>query len=423
MTPAARIQATIEVLGELEQTARPADRFLRDWFRARRYAGSGDRAAVAERVFFVFRHRASLAFRMRSDLPRALVIGSLGREGLGLEAITQLFSGETYAPAPLTEEERSAFLNIPRIKAPVHVSGDFPAFLESELERAFGKDLLTETAALNARASIDLRVNTLKAEPGDVCEQLRADGFDAARMPYAPFGIRIPSSESGARLRQHACYLSGHFEFQDEAAQIAAHLVGAKPGQSILDLAAGAGGKSLAIAADMKNQGKVLAWDIREEALRELSERARRAGASIISTHAVGGGTPGTFDAVLVDAPCSGTGVWRRQPDAKWRLTPERIQKLVAQQDGLLAHAAKLVRPGGSLIYATCSVLPCENEDRVSAFLAAHADFSLEPAALRWRLDGRQSLPPGLDRFLAATPRRTGTDGFFCAVLVRNAVV
>ena len=422
MTPSARIQATIEILGELAQTARPADRFLRDWFRARRYAGSGDRAAIAERVFFILRHRASLAFRMRSDTPRALAIGALGRDGLGLEAITQIFSGEAYAPAPLTEAERSAFLNIPRVKVPTHVSGDFPAFLEPELARAFGANLLSEMSALNGRASIDLRVNPLKAERNAVCLQLKSDGFDAEPTCYAPFGIRIPTSESGSRLSQCQLYLNGAFEFQDEAAQIAAHLVGAMPGQSILDLAAGAGGKSLAIAADMQNEGSILAWDIRESALEELKERAQRAGVSIISTDVAANPSSGAFDAVFVDAPCSGSGVWRRQPDAKWRLTPERLQKLTTQQDALLAQAAKLVRPNGALLYATCSVLPCENEDRISALLGNHGEFVIEHAAQRWARLGRQPVP-GMDEFFQATPLRTATDGFFCAVLVRRAML
>ena len=422
MTPSARIQATIEVLDELERTARPADRFLRDWFRARRYAGSGDRAAIAERVFFVFRHRASLAFRMRSESPRALLIGALGREGLGLEALTQLFNGEAYAPSPLTEEERSAFLNIPRTRPPSYVSGDFPAFLEPELTRAFGANLLAEATALNARASIDLRVNTLNAQREAVCAQLRAEGFAAEPMPFAPFGVRIPTSESGARLRQHRLYTDGAIEFQDEAAQIAAHLVGAKPGQAILDLAAGAGGKSLAIAADMKNDGRVLAWDVREAALDVLRDRAQRAGISIISTHIAGHTGAGTFDAVLVDAPCSGSGIWRRQPDSKWRLTQERIQKLTAQQDALLSQAAKLVRSGGALVYATCSVLPCENEDRISAFVNGHKEFSIEPAAQRWSMLGGTPMP-GLEQFFHASPLKTGTDGFFCAVLRHGTVV
>jgi 16S rRNA (cytosine967-C5)-methyltransferase len=423
MTPAARIQATIEILEDLEKTGRPADRFIRDFFRARRYAGSKDRAAIGERVFSIFRHRASLAFRMRAENARALAIASLLGEGLGLDAIANLFSGGTYAPALLTEPEKSAILQPPQEEAPLHVRGDFPAFLETELIRAFGHDLLREVAALNARASVDLRVNSLKAERDGVCARLRAEGFDAQPTPYAPLGIRIAQSATGARLRRHALFLDGAFEIQDESAQIAAHLMGAKPSGTVLDLAAGAGGKSLAIAADMRNVGSILACDVRSGALEELAVRATRAGASIISTHLIGDEPTGRFDAVLVDAPCSGTGTWRRQPESKWRLTDERLSSLTAEQDGLLRRAASRVQPGGRLVYATCSVLPCENEDRVESFLSAHRDFSVEPAALRWSSLGDTKPPPGMERFFRATPLATGTDGFFTAVLVRSLML
>src|SRR5260221_1430693 len=194
MTPAARVQAAVEILEELEKTGRPADRFLRDYFRARRYAGSKDRAVVAERVFSVFRHRASLAFRMRTENARSLVIASLLAEGLDSGAIAHLFSGEAYGPASLTESEASALLHPPTEETPLHVRGDFPAFLVPELTRAFGVDLLREVAALNARAPVDLRVNSLKAERDDVCARLRSDGFDARPTPYAQFGIRIAQS-------------------------------------------------------------------------------------------------------------------------------------------------------------------------------------------------------------------------------------
>jgi 16S rRNA (cytosine967-C5)-methyltransferase len=424
MTPAARIQATIEILGALENTAQPADRFLRDWFRARRFAGAKDRASIAERVFAVFRHRASLAFRMGSEDPRALAIASLLEEGHSLDAVTALFGSSKYAPAALSSAEQLAVLHPPQEAAPLHVRGNFPAFLEPELTRAFGSNLAAEVAALNARASIDLRVNPILAARDDVVAQLKDEGIEAHRVPYAPFGMRLASAESGPRLNRHALFLEGAFEFQDEAAQIAAYLVAARPGEKILDLAAGAGGKSLAIAADMYNRGEILACDVRARVLEELASRAVRAGLSIVRTHHVGEQPAGLFDAVLVDAPCSGTGTWRRQPDSKWRLTPERLERYLSGQDALLAQGALKVRPGGRLVYATCSMLPCENEDRISAFLSAHEAFSVAPAASFWsNLRNNEAPPPGLDRFFHASPLSTGTDGFFAAVLVRGAVI
>jgi 16S rRNA (cytosine967-C5)-methyltransferase len=212
---------------------------------------------------------------------------------------------------------------------------------------------------------------------------------------------------------------SGAFEFQDEAAQIASLLCAAKPGERILDLAAGAGGKSLALAAQMKNRGEIVACDIRQTALQQLAARAARAGTTIIRTRLIAGEPPdGPFDAVLLDAPCSGSGTWRRQPELRWRLTPDVLSARTKLQDTLLDQAAACVRPGGRLIYATCSILPCENEDRIEAFLKRHPEFSIRPCADVWRESIQTTLPAG--GFFKASPLRTQTDGFFAAVMERT---
>jgi 16S rRNA (cytosine967-C5)-methyltransferase len=411
MTPAARIQAAIEILEALDATQKPADRFLRDFFRARRYAGSKDRAAITERVFAIFRHRASLAWRMQSENPRALAIASLIRDG---EPIDPLFDGSGYGPKPLTEEERAAIAAPERPDAPANVQGDFPSFLEPELKRAFGDDLIAETKAFAARAAVDLRVNTLKAEREDVLAQLTSEGIAAESTPYSPDGIRIAANAATSQLSRHKLFLEGAFEFQDEAAQLASLLCNAKPGMRVLDLAAGAGGKSLALAAAMQNEGEIIACDIRAAALEELRDRAARAGATIIRT--ANNPPKQEFDIVLVDAPCSGTGTWRRQPELKWRLTPERLLELTRTQDQLLAEAAQRTAPGGHLVYATCSVLPLENADRVREFLAANEGFSPVPALNAWHGD---NIPPGLGDTFRASPAKTGTDGFFTAILER----
>ena len=418
MTPAARIQAAIEILAELETTQKPADRLLRDWFRARRYAGSKDRAAIAERVFLILRHRASLGFRMGSEEPRALALASLLRDGVQPSEIEEIFSGEGYGPAPLGAEERDAVGASREAELPLHMRGDFARWLEPELTRAFGDDLLTEMRALNARASIDLRVNALKATREEVCERLRADGFSAALTALAPYGLRLPAGEGAAALSRHALYLSGAFEFQDEAAQVASHLCAAQPDQHVLDLAAGAGGKSLALAADMKNEGEIVACDIRASALEELRGRAMRAGATIIHTQ-LGEPPPREFDIVVVDAPCSGSGTWRRQPELKWRLTPERLSQFHGLQDELLQRAAAHVRPKGRLLYFTCSILPSENEDRVEQFLARQKNFALCPADDAARSIGI-NWPSAIQRFFRASPRKTSTDGFFTAIFERT---
>jgi 16S rRNA (cytosine967-C5)-methyltransferase len=416
VTPAARLQAAIEILGELEHTNKPADRFLRDWFRARRYAGSKDRAAVAERVYRVFRQRASLSWRMQNEHPRALVIASLVADGCDLARIDELFSGAGYGPPPLGELERAAILSPHVDIPPLWVQAEFPAFLEAELTRSLGDAVLPEMRAMCDRAPIDLRVNTLKSSREIVLRELGA--FAPEPTPYAPHGIRIFRHEGAAALGRTRNYLEGAFEFQDEAAQIASLLCAARPGERILDLAAGAGGKALALAAAMNNEGSILARDSDASRLAQLAPRALRAGATIIEEKLAESDPPAlAFDAVFVDAPCSGSGAWRRQPELKWRLTPERLAELQLVQDRLLDQAADAAR--GRIVYATCSLFACENEDRVAMFLERHPEFRIETAAAIWRGLMGSPPPPGMGEFFKATPHMTGTDGFFAAVLVR----
>jgi 16S rRNA (cytosine967-C5)-methyltransferase len=421
MTPAARLQAAIEILDALEHTAQPVDRFLRDWFRARRYAGSKDRAAIGERVFDVFRHRASYGWRMQEQSSRALVIASALAEGASVDDLSTLFSGGGYAPAELSDEEKERACETPH-DAPSRVRGEYPEWLEPELTRAFADRLLEEMTAMLARAPVDLRVNTLKASRDEVLQTLRAEGFAAEPAPYAPHGIRIPHSKDAGALNRHALFDSGAFEFQDESAQIASLLCDARPNARVLDLAAGAGGKALALAAEMANLGEIVACDVRGSALDQLEARAARAGARIIRpmlTSALS--NDAKFDVVLLDAPCSGSGTWRRQPELKWRLTTERLIELTALQDTLLDEAAKHVPTGGRLVYATCSVLPCENEDRVARFRARHPDFAIRPASEVWAKPGRTPAPDAMKEFFHATPRSAATDGFFTAVMQRSA--
>ena len=269
-------------------------------------------------------------------------------------------------------------------------------------------------AALIPRAPTDLRVNTLKAARDDVIATLAKDGIAAAPTPYAPDGVRIAGDVPN--LSQSALFESGAFEFQDEAAQIASHLCDAKPGMRVLDLAAGAGGKSLALASAMQNTGEIVACDVRGEALFELEKRGTRAGVTIIKTLPLEHRQPqGIFDLVLVDAPCSGSGTWRRQPELRWRLTPVRLAELTAIQDQLLDQAAGLTAPGGRLVYATCSILPVENQDRAQALLARHPGF--QPLDLRENWPANP--PPGLGPDFHASPGLTGTDGFYCAAFRR----
>ena len=410
MTPAARLQMAIEILQGLEQTTQPFDRFLKAWFRTRRFAGSKDRRAIAERVFSVIRHRARLGHRMTDTAPRALVIAALLAEG---EDLDTLFSGG-YGPGPLTEKERAAIAASPPPE-PAWVRGEYPPWLEAELTRAFGDNLAEEMSAFIGRAPTDIRVNTLKTSRDALIPALAAEGVTATLTPYASDGLRIGGDAT--QLSRSALFESGAFEFQDEAAQIAVLLAAAKPGMRVLDLAAGAGGKSLALAAAMQNQGEIVACDVRGEALFELEKRAARAGVTIVKTVALDHAQPsGQFDLVFLDAPCSGTGTWRRQPELRWRLTPARLGELTALQDRLLDQAAGLAGPGGRLVYATCSVLPVENQDRAVAFQTRHPGFMSLNLGENWP----GPPPPGLNQDFRASPRLTGTDGFYCAGFIRN---
>ncbi len=395
MTPSARLQAAIDILESLNGTTAPADRTIRDWFATRRFAGSGDRRAIGEMVFRILRHRASFAWRMQSESPRALMIALLLADG---QDPASLFTGG-YGPGPLSAEEQAA-IAAPPMPPPAWVAGEFPEWLERELTRRFGPALAAEMAAMTARAPVDLRVNILKSSRDTVLAALRADGFEAEAI--GAHAIRCPPGTRN--LDKHALFLSGGFEIQDLAAQTSVERADAKPGMRVLDLAAGAGGKSLALAAAMENRGEIIACDTRGAALAELEKRAARAGADIIRAHILGEPPlvaipAGPYDLVFVDAPCSGSGTWRRQPELKWRLTPRRLEQLTALQDRLLDQAAALAP--ARLVYATCSIFPSENEDRVAAFLAKN------PAFQRAKPD------------FQASPAASDMDGFYAAFLTR----
>lgn len=411
MQESARLQAAIEAVQQFENTNESAENFIRGFFRARRYAGSKDRAAITARLYAILRQRGAFAWRMGSDDARALVIASLIAEGLGADAIAQAFDGSSYGPAPLRESERQALAAPPPGSMPAWAQGSYPAWLEDDLTRAFGDGLGVAMAAMQGRAPIDLRVNTLKSTREAVLEDVRAMGFDAAPTPFSPWGVRLAAGSAAAKLGSSEPFTAGAFEFQDEAAQIAARLCGVAPGMRVLDLAAGAGGKALALAAMMENQGLIAAYDIAAKRLAPLTARSQRAGVGIVRL--LSAPPSGPYDLVLVDAPCSGTGTWRRQPELRWRLTAARLAELIAIQDGLLEQAAMLVAPGGRLVYATCSLLGCENQDRIAAFLDRHPTFAVVPATAGW---SGPPLPARGDFFQAA-PHVSGTDGFFTAIL------
>ncbi len=429
MTPAARIAAAIELLAAIEAAPRkPADAVANDFFRQRRYIGSGDRRAVSERTWRVLRARRRLEWWLRHARlpagPRSLTAASLLTEGWTLEAVAQAFSGGQYAPSGLTPAERQGLaaiaghtLDHPHMPDAVRL--EVPDWVLPHLLARFGAQLGAELAAMGEPAPLDLRVNLLKASREEARAALAAEGIAAEPTPLSPWGLRIrgrPPLTTGAAFRE------GLVEIQDEGSQLVAALAGAEPGLRVLDWCAGAGGKALAMAMTMRNQGRIVACDVSAHRLDGAVRRLRRAGVHNVERHLIEPGDKwakrraGAFDRVLVDAPCTGTGTWRRNPDARLRLRPDDLQELVPKQAAILADAARLVRPGGRLVYATCSLLEQENEDQVRGFLDGNPGFAVLPLERAWALPGT---PPARGPYLSLTPRQQGTDGFFAAVLER----
>ena len=432
MIPAARLSAAIEIFADIDARRRPAADALKDWGLAHRFAGSGDRAAIAGLVYDALRRKSSSAWLMAEASPRAVLIGMLHRErGLDAGAIAALFDGSRYAPAPLTEAETAA-LGRSLADAPAHIEGDYPEWLDPYLARIFGDERAAEGVALASRAPLDLRVNTLLGTREDALPELAHLGAEATRWSPVGLRIRLAADAKSPAIHAEPPYLKGRIEIQDEGSQLAALLAGAKPGEQVVDLCAGAGGKTLALAAAMENRGQIYATDTDKRRLVAIHDRLARAGARNVQVRtpkSVGNelvDLAGRADLVLIDAPCTGTGTWRRNPDAKWRIRPGALAERVKQQDAALEGAVTLVKPGGRIAYITCSVLAEENGDRVRAFIGRHGDFSVEkPANVITALGERAYLFARAalisDEGLLMTPRRTDTDGFFVSMLRHSA--
>jgi 16S rRNA (cytosine967-C5)-methyltransferase len=431
MRPGAHIKAAVEVLEEILRRHRPAATALADWGKSHRFAGSGDRAAIGNLVYDALRGRRSLAARMQSDSPRALALAAAANAlGLTATAVIASADGSAYALAPLSESEQTALCRPPEPAATAGIEGDIPDWLEPSFARAFGAAAAEEGAALARRAPVDLRVNTLKAERGKVLKSLARWGAQAAS--YSPIGVRLPAPDGGRRqpnVEAEVGHARGWYEVQDEGSQLAALLAQAAPRQQVLDICAGAGGKTLAFAASMRNTGQVYAYDEDALRLRPSIERLKRAGVRNAQVLPAGDQAAlralgDRFDLVFVDAPCTGSGAWRRRPDAKWRLRPANLVERQAEQRTLLLAAAGHVKPGGRLVYVTCSVLPEENGDQSSWFLTACPGFVCVPWREAWAGGVGNDAPvsaDGSDQHLLLTPARHGTDGFFIAGFLRQA--
>ena len=432
MRPAAHIRSAVDVYAEIVARHRPAATALADWGKAHRFAGSGDRSAIGNLVYDALRRARSLAAQMQSETPRAIVLAAAPRAlGLTVDEVIAGADGGPHTLPPLTDAEKAGLARKLPADTPADIAGDFPAWLAPSYARVFGDRMAEEGAALAARAPVDLRVNALKTDRDAVLAALAK--FGATATPFSPLGVRLPPPEGRARqpnIEAETAHGRGWYEVQDEGSQIAALMARAAPGEQVLDLCAGAGGKTLAFAAAMQNTGRIVAYDDDRMRLRPIFERLTRAGASNVEVLDAGNTAGLTklgarFDLVFVDAPCTGTGSWRRRPDAKWRLKPQALTQRLKDQAAILETAAAHVKPGGRLVYVTCSVLPEENGDRVAAFLASHGAFEAVP----WRRVWAEAVPKAAqlvsadngDHGLLLTPARHGTDGFFVAVMRRTA--
>ncbi len=424
MTPAGQLAAAIDLLAAIEADGRPADAIANHFFRTRRFIGGGDRRAVSTLVWGVLRARRHLGWWLdychAPQSPRMLLCLQALFMGQTPNKIAMAFTSGRYGPSPLTPEETAVLeqlstrtLEHPNMPEPVKF--EIPDWILPKLRSQFGPTLSDEMAAMNETAPLDLRVNLLKATREEAIAALAREGLRAEPTTYSPWGLRLQNRQS---ITSGKAFQEGLVEIQDEGSQLIALAVGAQPGMRVADYCAGAGGKTLAIAMGMENKGHIVACDVSEPRLEGAIKRLRRAGVHNAERHLLEPGDKwvkrqsARFDRVLVDAPCTGTGTWRRNPDARTRLTETDLAELTVKQADILDQAQKLVKPGGKLIYATCSLLNDENEAQLEAFLSRTPAFKQVP------LEAPEALAGALT--LRLTPKVHGTDGFFAAVLARD---
>ena len=435
MRPAAQIQTAIELLEQIEIERRPADRLLSSYYRDRRYIGSKDKASISETVYAVLRQKGRLMwFAQEAEVPNTPRSWIIVLQLLNKQDVDEFFTGEEYTPGILNENEANAQVKISHLiqsnaidAAPIAVRFNIPEWLVPQLQESLEGDFETEMQALQDRADLCVRVNTLKTKREDMQRLLQENDISSTVTKYSPWGLTIKQKVA---FNQLDAFKQGLFEVQDQGSQLIALITQVKAGQKVVDFCAGAGGKSLAMAAQMNNKGVIHACDVHTKRLENLTRRKKRAGVHNIQLHVLSSERDkwvkrqsGKADVVLIDAPCTGTGTWRRSPDARWNLEPQNLEALIALQANILTSAARLVKPGGKIIYATCSLLKCENEDQIQTFLTEFEDF--EPAVFSAQsvfseYESLNELDIDQDFQLRTSPAKTGMDGFFMSVLQRK---
>ncbi len=432
MTPSARLSAAIEVFSDLTERRRPANDALKDWGLARRFAGSGDRAAVSALVYDSLRKKSSAAWIMGAETPRAILLGTLHlTRGMSVDAIAALCGEGQFAAGALTENERVALEKASLAEAPAFIAGDYPEWLDADFAEAFGDRQVDELQAMAKKAPVDIRVNLLKSDVESVATELAYMG--AVATQFSPVGLRIPPKEDGRApsVQSEPAFQKGMIEIQDEGSQLAVQIAAPDPGMQVVDLCAGGGGKTLALAAIMGNRGQIFATDSDKRRLAPIFDRLTRAGARNVQVRSPKGKDDepledllGRVDLVIVDAPCTGTGTWRRNPDAKWRVRPNSLDDRIADQAKVLDRAARLVKTGGKIAYITCSLIPRENDGSVEAFLGRNPGFEVispELAAREASLEVLSGFVSSRGNGLLLTPLRTDTDGFFICMIRKTA--
>ncbi|GAA5098758.1 RsmB/NOP family class I SAM-dependent RNA methyltransferase [Bartonella acomydis] len=422
-----RLQAAIDVLKEVEIRHRPAGEALKDWGLSHRFAGAGDRAAIGTIVYDVLRRRYSLQWRMESDDIREIVFGALLDTGkMMIEQIDSELEGDRFAPQLLGNKQRQSWQKRQLGDAPDYIRGDIPQWCQAHLYPVFSDNWVVEAAALATRPSLDLRVNSLKTTPEKVLQELAKTKLQS--LSWFRQALRIAASEKFDRhpnVQVEPAFQKGHFEIQDLGSQIVSHLVEARESMQVLDYCAGAGGKTLALAANMNNRGQIYAYDLEKTRLAPIFDRLRRAGVRNVQIRAQKEELKplvGQIDRVLLDVPCSGTGTWRRRPDTKWRLTLEQVKQRQSTQKAILNESIDYLKPNGYLIYITCSLFADENEQQISHFLQQHANFyPIDMHALWQKHFSLSNVQPIFSNYgLILSPATTKTDGFFLSVLQKK---
>ncbi|MBX4335433.1 RsmB/NOP family class I SAM-dependent RNA methyltransferase [Bartonella raoultii] len=422
-----RLQAAIDILKEIEIRHRPVSESLKDWGISHRFAGVGDRAAIGTIVYDVLRRRYSLQWRMESDDLKDIVYGTLLDTGkMTLEQIDCALEGDRFAPQLLGIKQRQSWQKRQLEDAPDYIRGDIPQWCQAHLYPLFSDNWVTEAMALATRPSLDLRVNSLKTTPEKVLKELEKTQIQS--LSWFRTALRIAPAEKFERhpnVQVEPAFQKGYFEIQDLGSQIVAYLVEAQASMQVLDYCAGAGGKTLALAANMNNRGQIYAYDIDKVRFAPIFERLRRAGVRNVQTWTQKEELKplvGQMDRVVLDAPCSGTGTWRRRPDAKWRLTLEQVKQRQTVQKAILNEAIDYLKPNGRLIYITCSLFGDENEEQISYFLQQHSNFYPINMRTLWQKHFHlANVQPIFSNYgLTLSPATTKTDGFFLSVLQKK---